>query len=154
MSVIYCEGSSSFVACRKLRTMREYAFHLTIVLYALGNTVQATLDHPLSCDVVCRLELCIPVDKRDCDGEIRHNATMCGCCPNCIRYIDEGRACGHYEIQFPKVATTKCRPPLECLGGHCTKPSLFRRGMRPQYVARLGHPYSAKKMAMYSNMWK
>ncbi|KAK7870815.1 hypothetical protein R5R35_014405 [Gryllus longicercus] len=86
--------------------------------------------NPRCSGFICSLELCLPIE--DCDGEVYNNATECGCCPLCIKYLDAGRACGrHGVLRFPERPTTMCRPPLRCVDGYCAAEGageVIRRG--------------------------
>ncbi|CAL1275924.1 unnamed protein product [Larinioides sclopetarius] len=68
--------------------------------------------------IVCTPEICEkPCPEVKCkEGETyEENASLCECCPACIKYLDKGEKCPSLHIRGGPPPTTKCREGLSCL---------------------------------------
>ncbi|XP_022235272.1 thyroglobulin-like [Limulus polyphemus] len=88
-------------------------FLLLTALISVGicENINETIDNLFNncLNNVCDMIQCPPVTECP-NGEIINSASLCGCCPLCVSYIEKGELCG----QGPTAAASLCKPGLSC----------------------------------------
>lgn len=65
----------------------------------------------------------------DCDrGRVIQNATACGCCPICIKPLEEGAPCRMTETA--PLPSQECGQSLICINGTCRRPNDVKQCVR------------------------
>jgi len=75
----------------------------------------------------CQLVRCAAIEAADCNGYVKPNGGMCGCCDACITTIPQGGKC--LGIMLLGVApTTECSQGLHCdMSTHTCQPAPVKR---------------------------
>ncbi|KAK7872715.1 hypothetical protein R5R35_002702 [Gryllus longicercus] len=92
-----------------------------VALAACWCAAEATL--VCSNTTFCEVVKCEWEDAGRCAGEVRPNATVCGCCPACIEIYDVGAYCPEYNGRRRQGTryTWECSPGSLCINNQCTK---------------------------------
>lgn len=90
------------------------------------EAINATNAMKLTSETICTENICDYVKckeilHKDCDKGTVYQADggFCGCCPACIKVLDEGAIC-EFNVKGGLKPDFMCMPPLVCIT-HCPK---------------------------------
>ncbi|KAM7315704.1 hypothetical protein ISCGN_005487 [Ixodes scapularis] len=67
----------------------------------------------------CKTVKCEEIEPTKCEGVVKYRASVCGCCPVCVKQLGFGDFCNIAVPLGARTAPAECGEALVCIDGKC-----------------------------------